>query len=320
MAGSSDICDPWIEYLDWNTAIATVLYGREAAGRPAFLDLEEMILEKVAVEAGRFVSNARQGLLAAVRPTLNAPTHSAGIFGMHRARLMRWQVESGEPPPTVALLAVLSLAAEDMHGGDGFVAHDYYNRLMPLLDVDNEEGKERVIRSYRECSHLLWDSLNGWLEDLDGERGLPTAFALGYRHVGLPISQAILRTTDREKLREFFTEFGFAPRSRLSPRDMGALLGEWIGRTPSPASNAMQVLWKRKGARDQIIEGSCALVETWDGPSIDRAGEDTMRAGSRFADIRLTALLRTFPVAEARTQLHRSSELVGGRDRDRRSP
>ena len=143
----------------------------------------------------------------------------------------------------LALLALLSLAAEDMHGGDGFAPHDYYNRLMPLLGVETTVDKDRVIRSYRECSMQIWGSLNDWLEGLDGERGMPTAFSLGNKHVGLPISQATLCVTDRDRLREFFTDFGFAPRSHSSHRAMQALLGEWIGRTPSPASNAMQVFW-----------------------------------------------------------------------------
>ena len=220
------------------------------------------------------------------------------MFGGHLYRLMRWRPESGEPPPSIALLSVLSLAAEDMHGGDGFVAHDYYNRLMPLLGVDNEDDKQRVVRAYRDCSQRLWGSLNDWLEGIDGERGLPTAFALGNKHVGLPISQAILRATDREHVREFFADFGFAPRSHTSPRDMGALLGEWIGRTPSPASSAMQTLWRQQGARERIIEGCCALLESWDGPSLSGSGgEAGAPSGARRAPIRLTALLRTFPVA-----------------------
>jgi hypothetical protein len=297
MPQNDGVEDRWTVYHEWNAALASTIFGPDASGLPVFLDLDEELLQKIGVEAGGFDSNARQELLDAVRPTLNRPDHRAGVFGGHLARLMRWHLASGEPPPCIALLALLSLAAEDMHGGEGFVAHDYYNRLMPLLGVDDETEKKRVERAYRDCSQTLWGALNDWLESLGGDRGLPTAFALGNKHVGLPISQAILRATDREKLREFFEEFGLAPRSRLSPRDMDALLGEWINRTPSPASSAMQALWRRQGARDRIIEGSCALLESWDGPSFERVGELTASFGLRIAQIRLTALLRTFPMS-----------------------
>ena len=289
--------DRWDRYLAWNAALAVVVYGLDESGLPVYLDLEESILEKVAIEAGEFGPDAREELLDAVRPTLNAPSHQAGMFGGHLAKLARWNVDSGEPPPSLALLALLSLAAEDMHGGDGFAPHDYYNRLMPLLGVETTVDKERVIRSYRECSVQIWGSLNDWLEGLDGERGMPTAFSLGNKHVGLPISQAILRATDRDRLREFFTDFGFPPRSHVSHRDMQALLGEWIGRTPSPASNAMQALWRRPGARDRIVEGACGLLESWDGPALGGPGSAETRGGPRVVPIHLTALLRTFPTA-----------------------
>lgn len=287
----------WSRYLDWNAALAAVVYGPESSGIPVFLDLEYDVLAKIAIDAGGLCDNPRQELIKAVHPTLNAVGHQAGIFGSHRARLLRWKIESGEPPPTIALLAVLSLAAEDMHGGDGFATHDYYNRLMPLLGVTNEHDKERVINAYRRCSGQLWGSLNDWLESQEGERGIPTAFSLGFAHVGFPVSQAILRATDREKLREFFRDFGFAPRSHLSPRDMEVLLGEWIGRTPSPASNAMETLWHRQAARDRIIEGACALLESWDGPTISSSGDAGDSRAQRTAPIQLVALLRTFPTS-----------------------
>ncbi len=289
--------DRWSRYRCWNAALVSVICGRESSGLPVFLDLEENVLEKVAIAAGNDDHDPRSGLINAVLPTLNPPSHRAGMFGSHKAQLLRWHIESGDPPPTLALLAVLSLAAEDMHGGDGFAAHDYYNRLMSLLNVTDEHDKELIIKAYRHCSADLWDSLNDWLMFHEGELGIPTAFSLGFAHVGLPISQAILRATDRGKLREFFEDFGFAQRSHLAPRVMGPLLGEWIGRTPSPASNAMQKLWQLPGAQVRIIEGACALLESWDGPRPSYFGASSDGTGRRSAPIQLVALLRTFPSA-----------------------
>lgn len=294
MSESWSTTDRWGLYFRWNAALAAVVYGPEASGLPVFLDLEEDVLAKVAIEAGQYEGDARRGLIEAVRPTLNSPNHSAGIFGGYRARLLRWKVEVGELPPTIGLLAVLSLAAEDMHGGDGFKAHDYYNRLMPLLGVSAERDKQLVISAYRTCSADLWSSLNDWLEFHEGERGIPTAFALGFKHVGPPVSQAIVRATDRNKLREFFEDFGFAPRSHLFPRDMELLLGEWIRRIPSPASMAMRTLWRKAGARDRIVEGACALLESWDGPRLSKT-TSSKRERSILAPIQLTGLYHTFP-------------------------
>lgn len=286
--------DRWYRCQQWTRALASVVYGPDSAGIPVFLDLDDEVLVKVAAEAGEFREEPRRGLVGAVMPTLNPPSHSAGIFGRQLSRLWQWRVEDNEPPPTLALLAVLCLAAEDMHGGDGLVAHDYYSRLMSLLGVDDDREKRMVENSYRACSSELWSSLNSWLEYNEGERGIPTAFALGFAHVGLPVSQAILRATDRERVREFFDDYGFAPRSHLAQKDMEALLGEWIGRSPSPASHALQGLWRRTQSRGRIVEAACALLESWDG-STSSSNPVGVVGARRSAQIQAIALRRTFP-------------------------
>lgn len=293
---SASIQDRWASYNQWNAAIAGVVYGPDAAGVPVYLDLEDDVLRSVAAEVDSSSIEPRDALCAAVRATLNRPDHSAGIFGGHHARILRWRVESGDPPPDLALLGVLSLAAEDMREGDGFKANNYYDRLLPLLGVEGEADRDRVVRAYHRCSQELWECLNGWLTDMEGSRGLPTAYALTHAHIGRPLSQALIRSTDREKLSEFFAELGLPPRSRLSPHDMGGLLAEWIGRSPSPASHTLQALWRRSGARDRITEGACQILETWDGRS-DEAMVGQARAPrfGRIGQLRLMILLRTFP-------------------------
>jgi len=289
--------DRWAPYMRWNAAVAAIVYGPNAAGMPVYLDLEDDVLRSVAEQAGSSVGDPRDELCSAVRVTLNRPDHSAGIFGGHHARIVGWRVESGDPPPDLALLAVLSLAAEDMREGDGFKANNYYDRLLPLLGIDGGEAdRDRVVRAYRRCSQELWECLNGWLTDMEGERGLPTAYALSHAHIGRPLSQALIRATDREKLSEFFAELGLPPRSRLSPHDMAGLLAEWIGRSPSPASHTLQALWRRSGARDRITEGACQILETWDGRSGELVvGQDRAPRFGRIGQLRLLVLLRTFP-------------------------
>ena len=57
MPAASDTTEErWKSYLEWNAVLATVVYGPEASGLPVFLDLEDELLEKVAVEAGGFGS------------------------------------------------------------------------------------------------------------------------------------------------------------------------------------------------------------------------------------------------------------------------
>lgn len=294
--GPQDSVDRWDTYLQWNAALARIVYGPHVAGLPVYLDPEEEVLCAAAEAIGVTADEPRSALLEALRPTLNASSHQAGMFGGHLVRLRRWKPESGDPPPIIGLLAVLCVAAEDMRESDGFAANNYYDRLMPLLGVSSDSDKKRVVSSYRKISFDLWESLNGWLENVHGEQGLPTAYAYAHVHIGRPLSQALIRAADRAKLDEFFADLGLEQRSRLSPEDIEPLLTAWINRNPSPASQQIQAMWKRAGARERIAEIASQLLEAWEPPpGVKRRGDAIPRAGGRQSTLRLLALLRNFP-------------------------
>lgn len=289
--------DRWGPYDRWNAAIAEVVYGTEAAGLPAFLDMDDEVLQRAGRAMREPDGDPRASVIAAVNQSLNAPDAPSGVFGGHLERLRRWRSDSGEPPPIIALLSVLCIAAEDMRDADGFAANNYYNRLMPLFGVMTGADKNRVVNTYRRSSRYLWESLNSWLDSLRGERGLPTAYAYGHAHVSLPMSQALVRAADRDKLGEFFVELGLESRARLSPHDMELLLGGWINRAQSPASSQLRALWKRSGARERIAEVACQLLESWEAPSAVAASDRTMGRTRAASTLRVRALLRTFPSA-----------------------
>lgn len=297
MQGSDAPASKWTAYREWNRALAEVVYSPEAAGRPAYLDLEDSVLEQVSERAGR-PGAGRDELAGAVRATLGPPARQQ-IFAAHRAQLRAWRTASGRPPPVIALLSVLCLAAEDMRDGEGMSANNYYDRLMPLLKV-SEENKARVVSAYRTCSHELWNGLNSWLEDLQGERGLPTAYSFSHEHIGPPISQALIRGFERDKLTELFEELGLSRRARMSPPDMRDVLEQWMGRTPSPASHGLRTLWRSESARERITEVACELLATWE-PHRDEAiagrrASRTTRSGSGARPVQLIAELASFPM------------------------
>lgn len=299
MPSSPEVSEPsmgldWVAYDRWNAALIDVVYTPDAADTAVYLDMEERVLGQAATRLDLDASAAASSLVVAVRSTLEPPETRGGAFRGHLVRLRRWSKSVGvDPPPVVALLGVLCLAAEEMRAGEGFAANNYYDRLMPLLGVEDPGAKERVIRSYRQCSQELWESLNAWLDDLKGERGLPTAYSYTHRHIGRPLSQALIRATDRDKLRDFFLESGFAPHARVSPLDMEPLLTEWLGRTPPVASHGLRLLWRRPAAKDRIVETACYLLESWEpaGDALPRGVDGVTRSGN----IRLLALLGTFP-------------------------
>jgi hypothetical protein len=280
----------WPAYYRWNQAIAEKVFCADAAGLPVYLDLEEGLLERLAREVGS-EADPRRELTAAARATLELEGARTSVFRRHENLVRVWcRGSPRETPPTLALLALLSLAAEEMRSGEGMSAGNYYGRLCELLEVSDESLKDKIERDYRKSAEELWGSLNDWLLAWEGERGLPTAEALGHRHIGLPISQALVRAGDRRRLREFFTAAGLPPGGTVTPAEMQHLLSTWIDHEPSPMSNALRTLWRRyEEARDRVATLACLELSAW-------SGAETAPAGAvGHVPLRLLALLRRVP-------------------------
>lgn len=298
MAGSTA---EWERYGRWNDAIAAVVYPRQENAVPVYLDLEDDVLAEIQNAAEPDATDAAAALIEAVKGTLVFADGPATLFRGHLNRLARWRSTDGlSPPPTLGLLALLSLAAERMHEGEGKAAHNFYGRLADLLQLDATEIDWFTTGYLRKhngvpLSQMFWSSLNDWLELLEGNRGIPTAYAVGHAHIGLPLSQALVREGDRAKFGDMFASYGLPPRSSYPAAEMGELISEWVSRVPCPVSKTLAAIWKRSAeARERIIDVARLTLESWDG-----AVTSEQLAGSGTAPlvdaVRARATLRTFP-------------------------
>jgi len=309
----------WERYLRWNQAIADVVYGRGNAGKPVYLDLEDDVLDGIAGRAEPGTTDAVGSLVEAVRDTLTLRHGASRVFARHLSHLNAWRNGSMmEAPPVLGLLALLSLSAETMREGEGMRPHNFYGRLAEHLELD-EQSLKAFQTGYRRkingtaVSGLLWGALNDWLEALEGNRGLPTAFALGHEHIGLPVSQALVRETDRERFGDLFASNSLPPRSSLPSFEMEALIEEWISRRPCPASYSLERLWRSGAdARVRIADVAVLALESWDGASALRpASQDDTRPQDI---VRASAVLRQFPTRSIEVGLvvpaHAAEEVV----------
>lgn len=256
----------WEQYERWNSAIASEIFSTEQSGLPAYLDLEDDVLAGVAARAESTAEDPGAELVAAVRGTLAVGGVRAKIFASHNQRLRDWEGKPTADPPHLALLAVFSLAAERMARGDGFSSQNYYGRLAPMLGMESRVND--LAHAYRSHAERWWAALNGWLERHDGRRGLPTAFTLtgtNQRFVGLAISQALIRTADRQNLVRFFRRVGFAPGTDVTPSTLVPLLDAWIGQQPSPATRSLQRIWSKPATRPRVAEVAAVALASWDG-------------------------------------------------------
>lgn len=254
-------------YDRWNRAIADVFYPTTNGPKPIFLDLEESRCAQIAEELEVSSDDVEEALSRAVAEHLD---HSApNIFEWFDTYLDQWMAVSksadGEPgpPPVLALLAVFSLAAEHMSRDTRISAQNYYERLLHQLHLQ-EPDKQRLEKSFRDSSERLWHSLGMWLEANYGQRGIPTAQPVGPRYVGLPISQALLRDTDREALPSLFAYAGLTPHQKLLPEDLELQVDSWVESGDAP--HRIERLWQRGGVpRDALLSTATALLASWDG-------------------------------------------------------
>ena len=282
----------WNRYDKWNSAIAQVVFGEHAAGQPVYLDLEADILARIAKDAGcRVGAEPDEELIEVVKATLSPADSSTGVFGGHIAQAFLWELGgSSKPPPCIAVLAVLSLVAEQMKQTEEFAGSNYYGRLLQMLDI-NREIRDRVEREFRKETPSLWNTLNRWLEECNGRRGLPTAVAFDRRrYIGLPLSQALIRAQDRVKLPIMFTQFGLQPGQRLSVQAMQQLLEDWLPR--SQVTQSLKRLWSKRPSRERISEVACAELEGWDGTL---SSEDRAAVHKHHDSLFLAAELRAHP-------------------------
>lgn len=260
----------WKQYDAWNTAIAHVLFPPVDLPVPVYLNLEDDELAQVAEIMGCAPDAAAESLGSAVRETLTLDEGPKDVFSSHVSRLRSWRSKSrsekgppSSPPPVLAVLALLSLTADSMRHGDGMAENNYYGRLVQLLGADGQ--RDRVSQGYRHVAEDFWQSLNWWLEQHGGLRGLPTAFALGHRFVGLPLSQALVRRSDRRRFIDFFQTYGLPPGAQVAPDEIVPLLENWIKRVPCPTSANLERLWRSAAARPRIAGAAAVALSVWDG-------------------------------------------------------
>mgnify|MGYP001075418020 CR=1 FL=1 len=283
----------WGEYDRWNQELASRHFGRHREGLPTYLEPEEDLLRECADAIG-VTGSPLEALVAAVAPTLEIETGRGPALDRHWARFQTWRrslrvPEAGstsiDTPPVVALLVVLVAAAKLMGSDSTQAAHAYYPRLNALFGLDALESTRLKEAFHR--TETFWRGINEYLELHEGLIGLPTAYALGHRYVGLPQSQALVRGGDRGKLPDFFQKFGLAPGSELVPSDLDRLLDAWITTSPSPVSANLQNLWKRGSARERVAGIAAVELAHWDGRG--RAGSVGPEVTS---GLRLTLVLR----------------------------
>jgi hypothetical protein len=272
-------------YDAWNRALCEYFFSERSAGKPVYLDPEETALAEICRTQRWKLDDPKAVLVEAIRQTIDLTRSNP--FAVHVRNAKFWnRGKKISDPPFVGVLAVFSIAAAAMVASEDHAAHNYYDRLCDLLHVVSPEDKHAIQTGYRDCAEELWQFLNAWLDDWDGDRGRPTARSLDRRrYVSLAISQALVREHDRLQLRKMFSFYDLAPGQAVGLLQMRQVLQHWFS---SGHHISLARLWQRgEEFQDRISEIACAELNSWDGLSGDSQVDSSRpRAISVFAELR----------------------------------
>ena len=284
------IAQEWDEFMRWNDAIAEVCYPEVEYPEPAYLDLDDDVQLAIATELGVQDQDFGQCLGAVVRAVLTIGRGPERVFKEVLRERWAWhQAGNSGPPPVLPLLALLSLAAEQMGTSDGLRESNYYGRLVDLLGA--VKSRDEIATAYRDSAELLWGSLNDWLTGLDGRHGTATARQVGpHRYVGIPISQALIRRAERQRILRFFHDSGLPVGAQVAEAELARLFTFWIEGEPSP-SQGLARLWASDAHRVRVLEALNAALEQWDGRA-----EESRAVGDARGRIKLTLSISSFPM------------------------
>ena len=299
----------WARYRAWNEAIADYLFSDSSAGRAVYLAIEDDDLAHLCRILGEPDDQSSAPLVEAVKATLNLEP-GVNDFRDHVQYVGARAGGSLDTPSSLALLVVLSLAAASMDAADGMAAHNYYGRLTRLLGITDPDTIRRLESGYQHVAEDLWTPLNDWLVAWDGARGVPTAYPVGQRYIGLPMSQALVRRRDRNALHRIFGVEGLPPGYRIGTSDMERIIENWAARAMSPLSHPFRALWASPVARERMTAIATLELETWDGRggALDPSATGSSRAGG----VRLTATFRSFPRSHVELSLAVPIETADG--------
>ena len=266
-----------------------------------YLLLDEQEISDAGPRAGLPPEEVISSLASAVQSSmwLKRPSN---MFGWFSRQISLWRrdvklVPPGEdipPPPVIALLCIFSEAAKDM-GASGMNASDFYGPLAQLLGLNlgsDDRTRQALGNSYRHIVESAWDCMEEWCSYYDGQRGEISVFsATSAEYVGLALSQALIRKSDRRHLPEFFRQYRFEPTGTTSHVEMHNALDDWIRSPYSSAGTNLRTIWRHEAVRSRVIDIVTRELQQWSGARTALGGQPRLS---------LAATVRRMPT----TRLH----------------
>ncbi len=261
-------------YARWQVKLAAEFFeGHEGQPVVMFVDRDE--LDALADDG----EDCLRSLAAAVRSVVDLSKHGSMFEPVTRLEQAWRRGPRDTPPPTLPVLAVSVLAASEMRSDSAGARHNYYIRLARALLPDGTDVEVNALRTdLREHGAFvdvatMWQHLDEWLEEQAGAFGTSTIREdREYTRIGYPLSQTLLRRSDRAALTRFFERMRLKQAGIPAPSTLLSLLKVWTyNRTQGFSDRFVEALNDATlhGYLEPLLHG---LAEAWDGNVITASG------------------------------------------------
>jgi hypothetical protein len=272
-------------YIQWQQALAATFVRSRRPDEPFLFFIDEVAL------AGPWPDcdpTPAQSLCRAVNEMID---WTAGPRLFSKITYMATRHRRGNGPPlTLPLLAVTVLAATRMRQDTNYTAHAYFVRLAQALRPDAEGARLKELRDQLSQGFGpvagLWRELDEWLRT-QGQFGFSTIRDHPrLTRIGYPLSQALVRESDRMRLTRFFAALEVEQRG-VPPRDaLRTYLRLW-STGPRGLSEPFLAALGDDDLADIVLDQVQLLAASWDGVVLNPGGK-------RRLEFRLLVSLETF--------------------------
>lgn len=263
-----------LDYLEWQQRFASEFFaGREAQPVVMFVDRDD--LSRLS-EPGE---DPLRSLSSAVRQAVRTDGRSSMFPDIRLAESMWRSGDRSQPPPTLPVLAMSVLAASEMRRDAKGARHNYYIRLAAALLPDGSEAEvdsvRHTLREQGEFRHVaeMWRQIHQWLEDSDGAFGRSTIPESPDRsRIGYPLSQALIRRSDRAALTRFFDRLYLDHDGTPSPEALLELLKVWTRHRSRGFSDRFVEVLDEPEVQGYLCPLIHDLAVAWDGKVVTAEG------------------------------------------------
>lgn len=188
-----------VSYIEWNQAIVSYFISGVPRGTKIYLSVDDDVLERIGRE---LVSDPTKGswsadFRAAVREKviLEGQANLGNLQGR----------DSDGLPQGVAFLGATVLAAYQMADEEKISELNHFRRLREVLGLSGS-GRPPGMEFGYAAEEPLWKSWNRWLMEQGFQPSAQRGPGGPTTYVYYPISQSLLRRTDKDRLRLLFNE------------------------------------------------------------------------------------------------------------------